>query len=102
MTLVLIRTSTQPKCREVSATNSGLCAGLDMSGCEMGDPDAVLAREIRPQLFSPESPEPFAINAQPSAASAVAMPIPLVDPVTIAVLPLNIILLLISPAGGDA
>jgi len=43
----------------------------------------------------------FSINAQPSAASAVAMPkpIPLVEPVTIEVLPLSIILLLISLPG---
>src|SRR6185437_731008 len=38
------------------------------------------------------SPKPFSTMSQPSAASAVAMasPIPLVEPVTIAVLPFNI------------
>ena len=45
------------------------------------------------------SPNPFSMMSQPSAASAVAMPspIPLVEPVTIAILPLSIGVLLSAP-----
>src|SRR5690242_1173821 len=49
-------------------------------------------------LMTAASPKPLSMIAQPSAASAVAMPkpMPLVDPVTTAALPFNIISNLLS------
>src|SRR5581483_5114774 len=92
MPALFTRTSTAPNAALVLATRSAIAAGLVMSAALYSTfTPHFFASSIRCVSIAALSPKPFSMTLQPSAAnaSAMAFPMPLVDPVTMTALPLS-------------
>src|ERR1035438_311457 len=93
MPALLTRTSTEPKVFSPSATISAISAGLVMSA---GECTALTLKSVsiaeRSFSMSAGAPMPLITTLAPAAAKAraYASPMPLVEPVTTAVLPVNV------------
>src|SRR6266404_1631623 len=93
MPALLTRTSTEPKVFSPSATISAICAGLVMSAGEWTaltlKSASMLARSFSMSAGAP-MPLRTILAPAPAKARAYASPMPLVEPVTTAVLPVNV------------
>src|SRR4051812_23218443 len=92
MPALLTRMSTLPNAALVFATRSAIAAGLVMSAPLYSTFTALLlANSTRCDSITALSPKPLSMTLQPAPAnaSAMAFPMPLVEPVTMAALPLS-------------